>query len=122
MSRTAGSKNSSSTTSKNSTTSKKTSKKSILDSYSIISKTDKNAFVKKANSYDMPEEELLNIAVKAVVKDLIPLNIKKKLVVELDESKLGNKKTTNKKKETAKADEKPVAVAEEKEENKTDTK
>ncbi len=53
----------------------------ILDSFTSIGKTDKNKFVKMAEKYDISQEELLKLAVTAVVKNKVPF--KTKTIIEI---------------------------------------
>ncbi len=51
--------------------------KSILDSFDSIKKADKRAFVKAAEKMGIGEEELLSLAIQAVVKGKVKFETKK---------------------------------------------
>ena len=51
--------------------------KSILDPFEGIKKADKRAFVKKAEKMGISEEELLGLAINAVVKGKVKFTTKK---------------------------------------------
>ncbi len=53
----------------------------ILDSFPNIGKADKNKFLKFAEKYDISQEELLKLAVEAVVKGKV--KFKTKTTIEL---------------------------------------
>ena len=55
--------------------------KSILDSFEKIKKTEKQAFAKKAEKMGISEEELLSLAVNAVIKNKIKFETKKTYVI-----------------------------------------
>lgn len=49
-----------------------TQKTTILDSFDFISQTDKNKFLKKSQSLNVSQEDLLNITIKALLDNWIP--------------------------------------------------
>ncbi len=50
-------------------------KATILDSFEFISQSDKNKFLKKAESLKISQEDLLNMAIQGLLEDWIPIEI-----------------------------------------------
>lgn len=59
------------------------SKTCILDSFDFISQSDKNKFLKKAESLKVNQEDLLEIAIKGLLDDWIPFKTETKTTLHL---------------------------------------